>query len=130
MLGFIGAPLAPQIMLAWASITKGPAGIWVIWTLVASYFLVLTSGVATHLILSRRGRYSPSSYMFTGGAIGVIAGMLGAVIVRLLSLGPTRCPGRSSAFRSSMTLWGAPGPIKRSFPLPRPPDPERRRHWI
>ena len=87
MLGFIGAPLAPQIMLAWASITKGPAGIWVIWTLVASYFLILTSGVATHLILSRRGRYSPSSYMFTGGAIGVIAGMLGAVIVRLLSLG-------------------------------------------
>ena len=52
----------------------------------ASYFLMLTGGVATHLLLRRRHRYERGAYTYTGGAIGIIAGVLAVVGVRLRNL--------------------------------------------
>ena len=86
ILGFVGAPLVPQLCLL-KTIDRFPGGefpqVIVVGVLLVAYVLMLASGTTTHLILRRQGRDGWFDYAFTGAMTGAALGVAIVVLVRV-----------------------------------------------
>ena len=84
ILGFLGAPLAPQFFIFTTSIKHGYVGqmrdiAW--YTLLVSLALTALCLLPSYLLLQRRARVLLRDYLWMGAKSGMIAGMVLAVIV-------------------------------------------------
>ena len=90
VLAFLGAPLVPQLFLFKTIAGSYASGqfprLIVIAVLALSYCLMLTAGIATHLILRRQHRLGWLDYLLTGAWTGAIFGVGLVVMLRVAQI--------------------------------------------